>query len=307
VRAPLHITIRQLEVFESVARQLSYTRAAETLHLTQPAVSMQVKQLEESIGLPLFEQIGKKIFLTAAGELMLGHAITIQEHLKAAKEEMDELKGVDSGRLLIGVVSTVNYFAARLLASFSREYPKVELKLDVTNRETLLRKLELNEPDLVLMGQPPNNLDVNAADFMDNPLLVVAAPDHPLVKTEKIPLNSLINETFVIREKGSGTRLAMERFFADYDFKPRSTVEMAGNEVIKQAIEVGLGLSVLSEHTVDLELSASRLIKLDVIGTPIIRRWYIAHRTGKRLTPTAASFKQFVLDEGARQSRKSRN
>ena len=140
----MRITIRQLEVFEAVARQLSYTRAAEVLHLTQPAVSMQVKQLEDSVGLPLFEQIGKKIFLTAAGELMLGHAITIQEHLKTAKMEMDELKGVDSGRLLIGVVSTVNYFAARLLASFSREYPKVELKLDVTNRETLLRKLELN-------------------------------------------------------------------------------------------------------------------------------------------------------------------
>jgi len=276
------------------------------LHLTQPAVSMQVKQLEDSVGLPLFEQIGKKIFLTAAGELMLGHAITIQEHLKTAKKEMDELKGVDSGRLLIGVVSTVNYFAARLLASFSREYPKVELKLDVTNRETLLRKLELNEPDLVLMGQPPSSLDVDAADFMDNPLLIVAAPDHPLAKAKRISLSSLIDETFVIRETGSGTRLAMERFFAEYDFTPQSTVEMAGNEVIKQAIEVGLGLSILSAHTVDLELSANRLVRLDVIGTPIIRRWYIAHRSGKRLTPTAISFKQFVLDEGERQSKNTR-
>ena len=299
----MHITIRQLQVFESVARHLSYTRAAEELHLTQPAVSMQIRQLEQAVGLALFEQIGKKIYQTRAGELMLGHALTIQEHLELSKREMDELKGVDSGRLSIGVVSTVNYFAARLLAAFSRKHPNVEIRLDVTNRETLLRKLESNEPDLVLMGQPPNNLDVNASDFMDNPLLLVAAPDHSMAKMKNISLDSLIDETFVVREPGSGTRLAMERFFLDHDFKPKSTVEMAGNEVIKQAIEVGLGLSILSAHTIELELSAGRLITLDVIGIPIVRRWYVAHRTGKRLTPTALSFKQFVLAEGKRKSK----
>jgi len=299
----VHITIRQLQVFESVARHLSYTRAAEELHLTQPAVSMQIRQLEQAVGLALFEQIGKKIYQTRAGELMLGHALTIQEHLELSKREMDELKGVDSGRLSIGVVSTVNYFAARLLAAFSRKHPNVKIRLDVTNRETLLRKLESNEPDLVLMGQPPNNLDVNASDFMDNPLLLVAAPDHSMAKMKNISLDSLIDETFVVREPGSGTRLAMERFFLDHDFKPKSTVEMAGNEVIKQAIEVGLGLSILSAHTIELELSAGRLITLDVIGIPIVRRWYVAHRTGKRLTPTALSFKQFVLAEGERKSK----
>ena len=299
----MHITIRQLQVFESVARHLNYTRAAEELHLTQPAVSMQVRQLEQSVGIPLFEQIGRKIYRTKAGEIMLGHALTIQEHLALAKREMDELKGIDSGQLSIGVVSTINYFAARLLAAFSRQHPKVDIRLDVTNRETMLRKLESNEPDLVLMGQPPKNLDVNAADFMDNPLLLVAAPDHPMAKSRNIPLESLTSETFVLREPGSGTRLAMERFFLEYKFQPKSTVEMGGNEVIKQAIEVGLGLSVLSAHTVELELSANRLITLDVVGMPIIRRWYIAHRTGKRLTPTAESFKQFVLDEGERRSK----
>ena len=299
----MHITIRQLQVFESVARHLNYTRAAEELHLTQPAVSMQVRQLEQSVGIPLFEQIGRKIYRTRAGEIMLGHALTIQEHLALAKREMDELKGIDSGQLSIGVVSTINYFAARLLAAFSRQHPKVDIRLDVTNRETMLRKLESNEPDLVLMGQPPNNLDVSASDFMDNPLLLVAAPDHPMAKSRNISLESLTSETFVLREPGSGTRLAMERFFLEYAFQPKSTVEMGGNEVIKQAIEVGLGLSVLSAHTVELELSANRLITLDVVGMPIIRRWYIAHRTGKRLTPTAKSFKQFVLDEGERRSK----
>ncbi len=268
--------------------------------MTQPAVSMQVKQLEESIGLPLFEQIGKKIFRTKAGEIMLGHALTIQEHLSVAKREMDELRGVDLGHLNVGVVSTVNYFAAKMLAAFARRYPKVELRLDVTNRETLLQKLEANEPDLVLMGQPPIGLDVVASDFMDNPLFLVAAPDHPLAQSRQLSLESLTTETFVIREPGSGTRLAMERFFSDHNFSPHSTVEMTGNEVIKQALEVGLGLSVLSAHTVELELSAGRLVCLDVIGMPIVRRWYVAHRSGKRLTPTAQSFKQFVLDEGKR-------
>ncbi len=298
----MHITIRQLQVFIAVAKNLSYTRAARELGLTQPAVSMQIKQLEQSVGIPVFEQIGKKVYKTKAGEIMLSHAISIQEHLTTSQQEIDNLKGVDSGHLSIGVVSTVNYFAARLLASFARTYPNVNIKLDVTNRETLLHKLELNEPDLVLMGQPPSGLDVNASDFMDNPLLLVAAPDHPMAKSKAIPMKFLKNETFVIREAGSGTRLAMERFFMDHNFRPESTVEMSGNEVIKQAIEVGLGLSLLSAHSVELEISAGRLIALDVIATPIIRRWYIAHRKGKRLTPTALSFKNFVLDEGKRQS-----
>jgi DNA-binding transcriptional LysR family regulator len=299
----LHITIRQLQVFTSVARHLSYTRSAEELHLTQPAVSMQVKQLEGQVGLPLFEQIGKKIYRTEAADIMLSHAQKILQHLVLAKREMDGLKGVDSGRLRVAVASTVNYFAARLLAAFSRQYPNVEIGLDVTNRETLLQKLEANEPDLVLMGQPPSGLDVEASVFMDNPLIMIAAPDHPLAQSQEITLDLLAKETFVVREFGSGTRLAMERFFAEDGFVPRSTVEMTGNEVIKQGVEVGLGLSIISVHTAELELSAGRLVSLDVLRMPIVRRWYVAHRKGKRLSPTALLFKQYVLEEGLRQSK----
>ena len=298
----LHITIRQLQVFSSVARHLSHTRAAEELHLTQPAVSMQVKQLEGQVGLALFEQIGKKIYRTEAADIMLGHAQIILQHLTVAKREMDGLKGVDTGRLLIAVASTVNYFAARLLAAFSRQHPNVEIKLDVTNRETLLQKLEANEPDLVLMGQPPKGLDVDASVFMENPLIMIAAPDHPLAQSRGITFDLLARETFVVRESGSGTRLAMERFFAQDNFVPRTTVEMTGNEVIKQGVEVGLGLAVVSIHTAELELSAGRLVSLDVVRMPIIRQWYVAHRRGKRLSPTALVFKEFVLTEGARQS-----
>jgi len=298
----MHITIRQLQVFESVARQLSFTRAAEELHLTQPAVSMQVKQLESSVGLSLFEQLGKRVFMTQAGETMLRHAQTVMRHLATAREEMDELKGVDSGRLRIAVASTVNYFATRLLATFARLHPSVQITLDVTNRETLLQKLEDNQPDIVLMGKPPKDLDLDADAFMDNPLIMIARPDHPLSKRRSIALKELNEETFVVRESGSGTRIAMERFFDQKSFAPSATIEMTGNETIKQSVDAGLGLAIVSVHTVELELTLERLIRLDIRGMPIMRRWYVGHRRGKRLSPTAQAFRQFVLDEGTRQA-----
>ena len=298
----MHITIRQLQVFEAVARQLSFTRAAEELHLTQPAVSMQVKQLESSVGLSLFEQLGKRVFMTQAGETMLRHAQTVMRHLATAREEMDELKGVDSGRLRIAVASTVNYFATRLLATFARLHPSVQITLDVTNRETLLQKLEDNQPDIVLMGKPPKDLDLDADAFMDNPLIMIARPDHPLSKRRSIALKELNEETFVVRESGSGTRIAMERFFDQKSFAPSATIEMTGNETIKQSVDAGLGLAIVSVHTVELELTLERLIRLDIRGMPIMRRWYVGHRRGKRLSPTAQAFRQFVLDEGTRQA-----
>jgi len=298
----MHITIRQLQVFEAVARHASYTRAAKGLHLTQPAVSMQIKQLEGSVGLPLFEQIGKRIFLTQAGEAMLRHAQTIIGHLAAAREEMDDLKGVDSGRLRIAVASTVNYFATRLLARFARQHPGVKITLDVTNRETLLQNLEHNLPDVVLMGAPPKGLDLQADAFMDNPLIMIAPPDHRFAKRRTIALGNLDTETFVVRESGSGTRIAMERFFNLKAFEPCATIEMTDNEAIKQSVEAGLGLAIVSIHTVELELAANRLINLNIKGMPIMRRWYVGHRRGKRLSPTAQAFRQFVIDEGARQA-----
>ena len=298
----MHITIRQLQVFEAVARHLSYTRAAEELHLTQPAVSMQIKQMENSIGLPMFEQIGKKIYLTQAGNSMLLHARTIMRHLEAASEEMNDLLGGDSGRLRVAIASTVNYFATQLLADFARENPAVEISLDVTNREALLSRLEANLPDLVLMGKPPANLDLVSESFMDNPLIVIAPPDHPLAKARQIPLTDLTEAHFVVREPGSGTRVAMERFFSGQGFSYQKSMELMGNEAVKQGVEAGLGLAVVSAHTVEQELTLQRLVKLDVAGMPIMRRWYVAYRKGKRLSPTAEAFRRFVIEAGARQS-----
>jgi DNA-binding transcriptional LysR family regulator len=295
----MHITIRQLQVFYDVARHLSYTRAAEELHLTQPAVSMQIKQLEGSVGLPLFEQIGKTIYLTQAGDAMLSHARSIMQNLAAAEEEMDQLKGVDSGRLKVAIASTVNYFATQLLAVFAREHPTVEISLDVTNREALLSRLEANIPDLVLMGKPPADLDLIAEPFMDNPLIMIAPPDHPLAGKKKIRITELEGEDFVVREPGSGTRVAMERFFAEQGFVHQKGMELMGNEAVKQGVEAGLGLAVVSVHTVEQELTLNRLVPLHVHGLPIMRRWYVAHRRGKKLSATARSFRDFVLRAGA--------
>jgi len=298
----MHITVRQLQVFEAVARRLSYTRAAEELHLTQPAVSMQIKQLEGSVGMPLFEQMGKKIYLTQAGTAMLSHSRNIMQNLSAAAEEMNDLRGADSGRLRISIASTVNYFATQLLAVFAREHPSVEIILDVTNRESLLNRLEANVPDLVLMGKPPADMDLVSEPFMDNPLVMIAATDHPLASRKKIPIHDLANTGFLVRESGSGTRAAMERFFVEHDFSYKKGMELMGNEAVKQGVEAGLGLALVSVHTVEQELVLNRLVKLDVEGLPIMRRWYVAHRRGKRLSATAQAFREFVLEAGVKAS-----
>lgn len=296
----MHVTLRQLQVFEAVARHLNFTRAAEELHLSQPAVSMQVRQFEDAVGLPLFEQLGKRIYLTDAGREMFGYSRSIARLLTEADEVMEQLKGVRRGHLTVSVASTANYFATRLLAAFVQRNPSITFSLDVTNRETLLRQLENNERDVVIMGRPPQGLDLAADPFMENPLVIVAPPGHPLVTERAIPLERLQSETFVVREQGSGTRIAMERFFAERGVTLTTGMEMSSNEAIKQAVEAGLGLGIVSMHTMELELETRRLVVLDVQAFPIPRHWYVVHRQGKRLSPVAQAFKNFVLEEAQR-------
>lgn len=292
-----HVTLRQLKVFESVARHLSFSRAAEELHLTQPAISMQVKQLEEHAGLPLTEMIGKKVFLTQAGEEVARHARLIAQQLREAGESIDALKGVRGGTLSLGVISTAKYFTPSLLAEFRRRQPGIELQLGVYNRETVLRKLAENEIDLAIMGQPPNDFPTVAEAFADHPLVIIAAPDHPLVAQTRILPNELNDETFLIREPGSGTRATMERYFAEAGVAPRQRMELISNEAIKQAVMAGLGLAFISAHTVRLECEVGRLVILPVIGTPIVRRWYVVHRPDKHLLPVAEAFRAFLIAE----------
>jgi len=293
----MHLTIRQLKVFEAVATQLSFTKAAEELYLSQPAVSMQIKQLEESVGLPLFEKLGKKIHLTEAGKELHHYGRSIFRQLEEMEEVLESLKGVSRGRLEIAVASTVNYFAPRALGVFSRLYPGVKLSLEVTNRKSLMRMLEQNEKDLVLMGQPPEGLDLEAEPFMDNPLVVIAPPDHPLAGKKKITLKQLAEETFLMREPGSGTRLAMERFFQERGLEVKKGMQMTRNEAIKQAVRAGLGLGVVSAHTVELEVETGRLVLLNAEDFPVQRKWFVVHRRGKRLSPSAQAFRDFLLGE----------
>jgi DNA-binding transcriptional LysR family regulator len=295
----LRLTLRQLEVFEAVAHHLSYSRASETLHLTQPAVSIQIKQLEEAVGMPLFEQLGKKIYLTEAGQELRRYCRNITQQLQEAETVFEEMKGMRRGKLAISVASTAGYFMPFVLAQFNKRFPEVAITLNVSNREVLLQELAQNAMDFAIMGRPPDGQGLDFTPFLENPLVVIAPPDHPLAKEKNIPLSSIQQEIFIAREQGSGTRSATERFFAEKGIKLTTGTEMSKNESIKQAVQAGMGLSILSLNTVMLELEAKRLAVLDVESFPIQRRWYLVHRTGKRLPGVAQAFKEFMLNEAA--------
>jgi DNA-binding transcriptional LysR family regulator len=292
-----NVTLRQLKVFEAVANHLSFSRAAEELHLTQPAVSMQVQALVDQAGVPLFEQIGKKIYLTAAGEELLRHARRVAQQLREAEEAMAAIRGVKGGRLNIGVVSTAKYIAPRLLVTFRERNPQADLRLWVENRETVVRHLAENEIDLAIMGVPPKDFETVAEVFAEHPHVIVASPEHPLATQQRILPESLALEAFLIREPGSGTRAAMERFFGERGVQLGHTVELASNETIKQAVMAGMGISFISEHSIGLELSVGRIAKLDVVGTPVIRHWHVVHRPEKQLLPMALAFLEFMRTE----------
>ena len=295
-----NVTLRQLKVFAAVARALSFSRAARELHLSQPAVSMQIRSLEQAVGLPLLERAGRRTVLTEAGRELLARAAGIAELLREAEESLDALRGVKRGTLRLGAVSTAKYFAPSLLAAFKRTHPDVTVRFAVGNREEMIRSLAANDTDLVIMGRPPRELETLAEPFAKHPLVIVAAPAHPLAKRRRIPLAKLAQENFLIREQGSGTRAAMERVFKDRGLAYQASMEVASNETIKQAVIAGMGIAFLSAHTVGLERKAGKLAVLDVAGLPILRQWFVIQLKTKRLSPVAAAFRAFLLDQGAR-------
>lgn len=295
-----HATVRQLRVFEAVARCLSFARAAEELHLSQPAVSMQVKALESQAGLALYEQVGKRIHLTEAGRVLRERASTVMRELSEADEALAALRGLTQGRLPIAAVSTAKYFAPALFARFLRAHPAVQLELAIDNREAVIAKLGANEVDLAIMGRPPADLDTAAEAFAPHPHVVIAPPDHPLAARRRIRVEALAREPFVVREPGSGTRILLEKFFADRGLAVTVAMQMASNETIKQAVIAGLGLSLLSRHTLGLELAAGRLVALDVVGLPLVREWHVVHLASKRLSPVAGACRAFILAEAPR-------
>ena len=292
-------TFRQLRVFNEVARQLSFAKAARALHLTPPAVTMQVKDLEAQIGLPLFERQGRQVSLTTPGEYMLVYARKLLATLKDAEDTAARLKQAEVGTLTIGMVSTAKYFLPRLLAEFRREHEHVEIRLAEGNREKLVGMLQANEVDIAVMGRPPRELATRAEPFAAHPHVFVAAPAHPLAREEGlVTVESLRPHDFIVREEGAGTRAAMEAFFADARMEPRVVMEMSSNETIKQAVIADMGLSFLSLHTVQLELEKGLLVVLDVEGTPVLRAWNVVHTLSKVLSPAAEAFRYFMLEHG---------
>ena len=291
-------TLKQLQTFIEVAREKSVSKAAERLFVTQPAVSMQIRQLEDAFGLALIEPIGRNIRLTNAGQEFLTHAVAALAQLKDLESIMAEHVGIKKGRIDLAIVSTAKYFVPMLLVRFSKLLPGIEIKLRIDNRENILGMLSRSEIDLVIMGRAPTTLDCEATPFATNPLGIVCAPDHPLARRKRLSIDALKDYEFVVREQGSGTRAAMERLFAQHDLPLRVVMEMPSNETIKQAVMAGMGLSFLSLRTVRHELAAGHLALVDISGMPIVGKWYVTHLSQKKLSPAAKSFKSFLIEQG---------
>lgn len=290
-------SLRQLQIFRAVAREMSYTRAAETLNLTQPAVFTQVRQLEDQLGSPLIERIGRRLYLTEAGEVVLGSAREVLGELERMEMRLAELRGMAQGRLKVAVVSTAKYDIPRRLGEFCRRHPGLDVTLTVGNREELLARFAANEDDLYILGRLPERVEAEHRAFADNPLVVIAPAGHRLAGRRGIAPAELAAEPFVMREKGSGTRMAAERFFAERGLAPRVRMELGANEAIKQAVMAGLGLSVLSRGSALLELQQGVLTELDVAEFPLMRKWHVAWPKGKRLSVGARAFLEILLGE----------
>src|SRR3990172_5718520 len=292
-------TFRQVKVFEAVARHLNYSRAAEELRMSQPGVSIHVRQLERHAGLPLFEQLGKRIYLTSAGREMLRYSRALIQQLKEADDALAALKGVSGGLLNIAVISAGDYFFPGLLAEFCRRHEDVTVQLTVDNREEVLHRLGENTIDLAVLLRPPEHPEMVAEAFAPQPHAIIAAPEHRLARKRHVSLQELAHEAFIVRERGSDTRLAMEELLAEFRVKFNVTMEIKSTETIKQAVIAGMGVSFLSAHTIGLELELGQLSVLDVQGFPVMRKWHIVHHKNKRLPPVAVAFKEFLLHEGA--------
>ncbi|WP_297480688.1 LysR family transcriptional regulator [Ferrovum sp.] len=290
-----YATLHQFKIFDAVARHMSFARAAEELHLTPPALSIQVKQLADAIGQPVFDQIGKKIYLTPAGEALMSASQDILDRLERLAQELAALQGLEKGRLKLATLSTAKYFIPRLLGDFCAKHHGVETSLFVGNRGILLERLARNQDDLYILGQPPAHMNVIAEPFSDNPLVVLARPDHPLVSEKNIDPSRLRDVPFILREPGSGTRLATEEFFERHSVALKTRMEFGSNEAVKQVVASGLGVAVLSASTIGAELATGELALLDVQGFPLERKWYAVYPVGKQLTPVARAFLEYLF------------
>lgn len=295
----MRATWNQLRIFEAVARLGSHTRAAQELHVVQPTVSAQLRQLTEIVGLPLFEQIGKKIHITEAGRELQATCAELMDAWRRFEMKVSDLKGVKGGVLRVAIVTTAKYFVPRLLGPFCKQYPGVDVALEVVNRDAVVERLAANLDDLYIMGVPPDDHDVERHPFLENPLVLIAPIDHPLARERRITLKRLADERLIFREPGSGTRIATEKFFARHHLKYKVRMQLGNNEAIKWAVAGGLGIAVVSQHAMLLEPMREQLVVLDVEGFPIRRSWYVVYPRGKKLSVVAQTFFDYLRAEAA--------
>jgi len=290
------MTIHQLRIFKAVAKHHSYSRAAEELRLTQPAISAQVRELERTLDATFFERVGRTIVLTEAGKELLAYAQKVCTLIDEAKIAMEELDGLKRGRIALAAVSTAGaYVLPSLLGAFRERHPGISLSLEVTNRAIVRDRLLHNEVDLVVMGRPPEGVPHVAAPFLSDELVIIAPPTHPLTRAKRIPVSRLAQELFISREVGSGTRLNADEFFHQQGIKISVGLELGNNSAVKEAVAAGLGIALLSRHAIRMEMALKRLVVLDVQGLPLRRQWYVVHREDKRLSRAATAFKAFLL------------
>lgn len=293
-----NVTLKQLRLLSATARGGSFAAAAEAGHVTPPAVTMQMQQLETEVGLPLFERDGRGLRLTAAGKEMLAAAERVETVLSDCAAGLAGLKSLASGRVAVGVVSTAKYFAPQMLAAFARSHPGIDIELVIGNREDTIAAFKAGRLDVAVMGRPPEDVEVESALIGDHPQVMIAPPGHPLGKRRTIPPRDISGETLLMRESGSGTRLLSERFLAKHHIKPRIGMEIGSNETIKQAVIAGLGIAFISAHTVASEVEDGRLLILDVSGLPEVRHWFVVRPAAKRLMPAARALRDFIVAQG---------
>lgn len=292
-----YATLRQLQIFEASVRLGSLSKAAEELFVTQPTVSMQIKKLSEALGVALFEQTGRNVRPTDIGNDLYEACRKIFESLANLEMKVSDHKGMKRGRLRLGVVTTAKYFVPEVLGEFCRKYPGIDVALKVSNRDRITERLNNYEDDLYIVGQAPTDvMEIESFPFAPNPMVVLASQDHPLVSHKNIPLSRIAEEPLILREPGSGIRDATLRRFQEHNLQPNVKMELGSNEAIKHAVVGGLGVAILSLHTLSLEGPTGPVKILDVEGFPIMRQWHLVYPKGKELSLVADAFLQFSLD-----------
>ena len=294
-----NVTLRHLRVFAAVARHLSFARAAEELNLSPPAVSMQIKELEVEIGLPLFDRTSRKVSLTTVGEYLLAYTRRVLAAMRDAEDVVARFRGLKTGALDVGMVSTAKYFVPRMLAQFRDDHPGIEIRLQVcNNRDEVVSLMQQGAVELAIMGRPPQGWPTRAEPFAMHPHVLVTSVDHAFARRELVPVSALADEGFIVREPGSGTRAALDEFMHAHHLSTRHVMQMSSNESIKQAVMAGMGVSLLSLHTIGLELDHGLIAAPEVEGLPVMRRWHVVNNLAKTLSPAAEAFRYFILERG---------